>query len=308
MSFNKFVFILAVAAIKVGIVGEIVSICFHQTMPRIFTSTMQLNSGFVCRQLSIPWQPMGCVSRTPCHIACADADTLSAHHVALIPCTSYPCLKTHELCAHDHLLFRAMSHDLHSTPSILSSLSLFCFSFVHRLRLKVDHVQNTLRRFTRPWRWRFYGSWTSHSLWAQKDCRQPDRHWPRDWALWRESDSKNLRIRAKNWNTTRSLHQRTRLLSSTQDSIESLATLEEADLDEQIRALLALLRYLLEREASAERSQFVTLKKEGLMSSSSQSLNFIGTGNPVAWLSHQKRLSQDEFSERESNLLFFIHG
>ena len=46
------------------------------------------------------------------------------------------------------------------------------------------------------------------------------------------------------------------LLSSTQDSIESLAMPQEADLDdEQIRALLASPRYMLEREASAERSQ-----------------------------------------------------
>ena len=35
------------------------------------------------------------------------------------------------------------------------------------------------------------------------------------------------------------------------------------------------------------------------MSNLSQGLNFIGTGKPVAWLSHQKRLGQDEFSERE---------
>ena len=35
------------------------------------------------------------------------------------------------------------------------------------------------------------------------------------------------------------------------------------------------------------------------MSSSSQSLNFVSTEKPVAWLSHQKRLGQDEFSERE---------
>ena len=35
------------------------------------------------------------------------------------------------------------------------------------------------------------------------------------------------------------------------------------------------------------------------MSSSSQSQNFMGTGKPVAWLSHQKRLGQEEFSESE---------
>ena len=82
------------------------------------------------------------------------------------------------------------------------------------------------------------------------------------------------------------------LLSSTQDSMESLATPQEVDLDdEQIR------RYLPEREASAERSQIY--HSESLMSSSSQSLNFFGTGKPVAWLSQQKRLGQDDFSERE---------
>ena len=64
------------------------------------------------------------------------------------------------------------------------------------------------------------------------------------------------------------------LLSSTHDSIESLATPQEADLDdEQIRALLASPRYLPERDASAERSQIYHSEREGLMSSSSQSLN-----------------------------------
>ena len=35
------------------------------------------------------------------------------------------------------------------------------------------------------------------------------------------------------------------------------------------------------------------------MSSSSQGLNFIGTGEPVALFSHQSRMNQDAFSERE---------
>ena len=75
-------------------------------------------------------------------------------------------------------------------------------------------------------------------------------------------------------------------LSSTQDSVESLATPQEADWDdEQIRALLASPRYLPEREASAERSEIYHSEREGLVSSSSKSLNFIGTGKPVAWLS-----------------------
>ena len=90
------------------------------------------------------------------------------------------------------------------------------------------------------------------------------------------------------------------LLSSTQESIESLATAQEADLDdEQIRALLASPRYLPVREARAERSHIYHSDREGLISSSSRSPNFIGTGRPVAWLSHTKRLGQDEFSGRE---------
>ena len=67
------------------------------------------------------------------------------------------------------------------------------------------------------------------------------------------------------------------LLSSIPDS-SSIATPQEADLDdEQIRALLASPRYLLEREASAERSQVYRTEREALMSRSSQGLNFIGT-------------------------------
>ena len=53
------------------------------------------------------------------------------------------------------------------------------------------------------------------------------------------------------------------LLSSTQDPIESIATPQEAYLDDkQIRALLASPRYVLEREASPERSKFITLKEK----------------------------------------------
>ena len=86
------------------------------------------------------------------------------------------------------------------------------------------------------------------------------------------------------------------LLSSTQDSFESLATPQEADLDdEQIRALLASPQCLREREAIAERSQIHHSERECLLS---RSLNVIGTRKPMAWLSHQKRLGQDEFSER----------
>ena len=40
------------------------------------------------------------------------------------------------------------------------------------------------------------------------------------------------------------------------------------------------------------------------MSSASQGLNFLGTGEPVALFSPQSRLNQDAFP-RESNLLMF---
>ena len=66
-----------------------------------------------------------------------------------------------------------------------------------------------------------------------------------------------------------------------------------------LKALLCLKKQtLLERKASVERSQIYHSERKGFMSSSSQSLNFIGTGKPVAWLSHHKRLGPDEFSER----------
>ena len=71
------------------------------------------------------------------------------------------------------------------------------------------------------------------------------------------------------------------LLSSTQDSIESIATPQEANLDDkQIRALLASPRYVPEREASPERSHVYHSEREGLMSSASQALlNFLAQGD-----------------------------
>ena len=60
------------------------------------------------------------------------------------------------------------------------------------------------------------------------------------------------------------------ILSSTQDSMESVVTPQEADLDdEQIRILLASPRYFAERETSAERSQIYHSGGQVLMSSSS---------------------------------------
>ena len=41
------------------------------------------------------------------------------------------------------------------------------------------------------------------------------------------------------------------------------------------------------------------------MSSPTESLNFMGTAKPVAWLSHPKRLGQYEFSTREQLAAIF---
>ena len=87
-------------------------------------------------------------------------------------------------------------------------------------------------------------------------------------------------------------------LSSNQDSAESTATPQEADLDDEpIRALLASPRYPPERDASAERSQIYHSERENLMSRSSQ--DPISRGKPVTLFSRQSRLNQDAFSERE---------
>ena len=68
--------------------------------------------------------------------------------------------------------------------------------------------------------------------------------------------------------------------------------------------LLVSPRHLPEQEASAERSQVCHSEREGLMSSSSQGLNFICTRRPVALFSHQSQLNQDAFSERRNLLMF----
>ena len=129
------------------------------------------------------------------------------------------------------------------------------------------------------------------------DCRQPDRH-----RAIPEIEDKSKGLIFDPYSSP--FYQP--LLFSTHNSLESIAAPQEADLDDkQIRALLASLRCLLEREASAERSRIYHFEREGLMSRSSQSLNFLSTGTPVAWLSHQKRLGQDEFSEKEEHADIF---
>ena len=68
--------------------------------------------------------------------------------------------------------------------------------------------------------------------------------------------------------------------------MESPATPQEADLDGA-------------RSKCGTITNFIPLKGKVWCQVSSQCLKFFGTGKLVAWLSHQIRLGQDEFSERE---------
>ena len=116
--------------------------------------------------MQFPGNRRGCEQNTFSHCMYRRRHFISTSHMML---HVHAWLKAQvEMCARNissHLLVRVMSHDLLSTPSILSYFSLFLyFSFFHLLKLKVDHVQNTLRRFTRPQRRRFDGSRTSHKL------------------------------------------------------------------------------------------------------------------------------------------------
>ena len=188
-----------------------------------------------------------------------------------------------------HLMFRAMSHDLHSTSSILSSFSPSSTSpssagSGSRLITSRIHCADSRGRrgdgFTDP---------------EPRTGYEPKRTVDNPFVKIPEIEDKGKELK----NGPFSLPDNQSLLSSTQGSIESLATPQEADLDdEQIRALLASPRYSTEREASAERSQSCHYERAGLMSSLPRSLNFMSTGEPVVRLSHQKRLGQNEFSER----------
>ena len=227
--------------------------------------------------------------------------TLCQHitlHSFLVP---HPWLKAQEVSAQNifsfHLLFFAMSHDLHSTPSILSSLSLastspsFTASGPRSMTSRIHCADSRdlggdgltdpeLRRGYEP-------KWTVDNPIV---VEQEIEHSTEESQIPEIEDKFSLPYKQSS-------------LSSPQDSVECLATPQEADLDdEHIRALLASPRYLPEREVSAERSQVYHSERESLMSRSSQRLNFIGTGKPAAWLSHQKSLGQDEF-QKESNVL-----
>ena len=154
---------------------------------------------------------------------------------------------------------------------------------------KVDHFQKPLCWFTKTQRCQFYGSRTSHRLWAQQDRRQHDCYWTGDCAFyWRESDSRH-------WGKLLfTLYPVTVVFYSRCYWKHCYAS--------RSRLGRRTPRYLPEREASAERSQIYHSEREGFKSSSSQSLNF---RRLVALFWYQKRLSQDAFSEREQPVFFF---
>ena len=229
------------------------------------------------------------VNSNTSHTTCTDADTLSAHHIALILCTSsgaqgqLDCLPKVVVSFH---LSRAMSLAPHRTPRTSAS----AFSTVPGLqKLLTSRNPCADPRFSDP---------------SSRTGYEPNRivdnqiiNEQEDISCTEDNQITEIEVHVKILSYNQSL------LSCNQDSIESLATPQEADVDdEQIRALLASPRYLPEREASAERLQVYHSEGEGLMSSSSQSLNFMSTGQLVACLSHQKRLGQTNY---QSNLLIF---
>ena len=155
-----------------------------------------------------------------------------------------------------HLL-RAMSFDLHSTPSLLfSALSqshlLFPAHAQRRFNLKPAPIHAALEVTV-----------SRNPNLAQ--VLSPTRLSTTRTSLNRRVLSLLKRVRFQKLGDKFSLPYNQSLRSSTQYSVESLATPQEADLDdEQIRALLASPRYLPEGEASAERSQIYHSEREGL--------------------------------------------
>ena len=166
-----------------------------------------------------------------------------------------------------------MSFDPHSTPSLLfstlpsstsSTLSGSCSSSFQPRTCADPHCLGG---------WRFSGIRTSHRLWAQDGWRQEcwrqdgcrrhyhDRHWTRGCSLYRRSKSLLYwwGSDSRNWGKVLLAIQPS--LSSTQDSMESLATPQVADLDdEQIRALLAYGVYRSEKQVRNDH-KFISLKR-----------------------------------------------
>ena len=104
---------------------------------------------FASQRFSIPRQSTESVNRTPSHIACTDADTLSAHHTwcyTLTRGSSWIVYPKHFLIP--SLVSRHVSRPAKYTKHFVFFFTFLYFSFFHRLRPKVDHVQTTLSRLT----------------------------------------------------------------------------------------------------------------------------------------------------------------
>ena len=145
----------------------------------------------------------GGVNRTPSHNASTDTDTMSAHHTWCYTLTRgsswIVCPKQFLIPS---LVSRHVSRAAQYTQHFVLFVTFLYFSFVHWLRLKVDHVQNTLRRFTKPWRWRCYGSSTSHKF---RFCGSTtlvvlDSSCPGDWTC--DTDGPEIRTCGVHENTT----------------------------------------------------------------------------------------------------------
>ena len=192
-----------------------------------------------------------CVNRTACHSACTDGHIELAHHIALILCTPHLGLKVISVvCPKKIFVFCAVFHVMLSTLSTPFSTSL-TFTGPHRLitsRIPCDDPwEPTGDGFTNPEPFTGYGPKNivdNPTITEQEIARSVE-------------ESQNTEIEEKGLASDPSSSPYDEsLLSFTQDSIETIATPQEADLDdEQIRALLASPRSLPERDANAKRPQ-----------------------------------------------------
>ena len=119
---------------------------------------------FAFGQHAIPRQSTGCEQNTFSHCMYRRRHFISTSHM-MFTFTRGSRLKLKcvpETFLIPSLVSRHVSRPAQYTQHFVLFFTLLYYSF-HWLRLKVDHVQNALRRFTRPQRRRFYGSRTSHT-------------------------------------------------------------------------------------------------------------------------------------------------
>ena len=217
------------------------------------------------------------VNSNTSHTACTDAHTLSAHHIALIPCTTSKAPRLTWLCAQNNrfqFISLARCLLLHTEHPALHPLFFPLFQVSKGwLTSRIPCADPREPRVTG-----YTESRTSHRFWAQQDRRQPD-HLMNKRIL---PALKTIRITEIEGHV-KTLSCNQSMLFSTRDSIASIAMPLEADLDdEQIRALLASPR-----------------ADQGLMSSSSQGWTSQAKGGRVALFSHQRRFRHHTLSERE---------